>query len=67
MQRSGEELELRHHVLPGMHGFIQIQNIVQARLRMFHAAVLRDNSQIAQQMPLLPTQEEPVSGHEQKK
>ena len=65
MQRSGEQLQSsgeRHHVQPGLHGFIQIQHTTQARLRMFIAAVLRDDSQIAQQMPLLPTQEEPGTG-----
>ena len=29
---------------------------------MFNAAVLRDDSQIAQPMPLLPTQKEPGTG-----
>ena len=64
LQRSGEQLELRHLILPSLHGFIQIKNTEQARLRMFNAAVLRDDSQIAQQIPLLPTQEEPGTGHE---
>ena len=62
LQRSGKQLELRHHILPSLHGFIQAYHTKQVRLQVFNAAVLPYDSQIAQQMPLLPTQEEPGTG-----